>query len=82
MLYVINNKYPLLCSQTSIYVLLHIRTFNLSTNFSEGITLYTYSKFDIRTSLDVLKFDIRTIQSTHNKYQSTYIKLQRPHRVT
>ncbi len=41
-----------------------------------------YSKFDIRTSLNILKFDIQTIQSTHNKYQSTYIEVQRPHRVT
>jgi hypothetical protein len=66
-------------SWTSIYVFLHIRTFDLHTNFSERITLYTYSKFDIRASLNVLEFDIRTIQSTHNKYRSMYIKVQRPH---
>ncbi len=69
-------------SRTLLHVLLHIRTFDLCTNFSERITLYTYSKFDIRTSLDVLEFDIRTIQSTHNKYLSTYIEVQGPHRVT
>ncbi len=50
-----------------IYVLLHIRTFDLRTNFSECITLYTYSKFDIST-----------IQSTNNKYWSTYIEVRRP----
>jgi hypothetical protein len=69
-------------SQTSIYVLLYIRTFDLRTNFSERLTLYTYLKFDIRTSLNILKFDICTIQSMHKKYWSTYIKVQRPHRVT
>ncbi len=62
-----------LYSQTSIYVLLHIRTFDLCTNLSEQITLFTYSKFDLRTSLNVLIFNI----STHNEYRSAYIKVRR-----
>ncbi len=74
--------WPYVYSQTLIYVLLHICTFNLRTNFSERITLYMYSDFDIRTSLNKLKFDIRTIQSMHNEFWSTYIEVQRPHRVT
>jgi hypothetical protein len=69
-------------SQTWIYVLLHIRTSDLHTNFSECITVYKYLKFDIRTSLNALEFNIRNIQSMHKKYRSTYIKVQRPHRIT
>ncbi len=48
-------------------------TFDLRTNFSECITLYTYLKFDIRTSITILEFNICTIQSTHNEYRTTYI---------
>ncbi len=47
-------------SQTSIYLLLHISTFDLRTNFSEHITLCMYSKFDIRISLNILKFNMPT----------------------
>ncbi len=66
-----------------IYVLPHMRTFDLRTNFSERFTLYMYSKFNIHTSLlNVIEFNICTIQSTHNKYRRKYIEVQRPHRVT
>ncbi len=47
--------------QTVIYVFLHMHNFDLHTNFSERITPYTYLKFDIRTSFNALKFNIRTI---------------------
>ncbi len=44
--------------------------------------IHTYLKFDMCTSLNVLEFDIRTIQSMHKKYRSTYMEVQRPCRVT
>jgi hypothetical protein len=69
-------------SQTSIYVVLYIRTFDLRTIFFKTYYSIYALKFDIRTSLNVLKFDIRTIQSTYIEYRTTYIEVQRPHRVT
>ncbi len=50
-------------SQNSIYLLLHARTFDLRSNSPENITLYTYSKINITTSLIVLEFDICVIFS-------------------
>ncbi len=46
---------------STIYVLLHIHTFNLRTIFV--LTYYSnyVLKFDIRTSLNILEFDIRTL---------------------
>ncbi len=68
-------------SQTSIYVLLYLRTFDLPTVFFTYYSKYVL-KIDLCTLLNVLKFDIRTIQSTYIQYWSMYIKVRRPHRVT
>jgi hypothetical protein len=68
MLFVINFTVEPQFTYSSIYVLL-IYVFK-KTYYSKYVL-----KFNIHTSLHVLEFDIRTIQSTYIEYWSTYIKL-------
>jgi hypothetical protein len=81
MVFILKSGFTQLYSQTSIYVLLYLRTFDLVLFFWTYYSIYVL-KFDLRTSLNVLEFDIRTIQSTYIECRSTYIKVRRSQRVT
>ncbi len=83
-----NEAMDIYYSQTSIYVLLALRTFNLHTTFFKCIIQYTYSNsiYVLRFTYSVLRTQIWYMyfqyikQSTHIEFeyvkQSTYIKFE------
>ncbi len=72
---------PYYYSQTSIYVLLHIRTFDLRTNFSERITLYTVrSHLDESRAISLSCDQRRTMSLSRGLCTSFYFVNARPGR--
>jgi hypothetical protein len=79
------KRYSDIYSQTSIYVLLYIRAFDLGIIFLTYYSIYVLKfdlrtlfyvlKFNIHTLFYVLKFDIRT-SSTLRLKQSKYIEFK------